>query len=230
MPVSQPPFATGNVHSQMTGKRDCRSPIPASPPFATAGTLAARRQASLTGLGAVVAGVCGGPDSRPECVSTPSTTRETAISKHATTHPKDHHRLIAPFCHFPRSPLRGTPPLCTRGHGSPGRRIPGSDRGCQSRADVRRPTSHEQNRHDATLHGGWPGCHGCRRREIKNLIPTSPARFRLDGIGPTGLGPDIGCQRGVGTRDGSLLEGETGSAWLPGSIGRRWSLEMPCVA
>lgn len=116
-------------------------------------------------------------------------------------------------------PLLSLPQIPFAGNSSPlhpGTRIPWSSHPGfrQSRADVRRPTSHKQNRHDATLHGGWPGCHGCRRREIKNLIPTSPVRFRLDGIGPTGLGPDIGCQRGVGTRDGSLLEGETGSAWL----------------
>jgi hypothetical protein len=73
-------------------------------------------------------------------------------------------------------------PRCIRGHGSPRRRIPGSDRGCQSRADVRRPTGLGENRHDAKLHGGWPGCHSCRRREIKTLYQLLPP-----GSGSTGL-------------------------------------------
>lgn len=220
MPGSRPPFATGNVDSRMTGKRVCRSLIPASPRFATAGTRPGRRQVGLTGLGADVPSVSGGPDpnacqhrshhERPQYPGTPPPI------------PRDHHRLIT---------LLSLPQIHSAGNSSalhPRTRIPWSSHPGfrQSRADVRRPISHEGNRHDATLHGGWPGCHGCRRREIKNLIPTSPARFRLDGIGSTGLGPDIGSHREVGTRDGSLLEGERGAlGWFD------WKgLEMSCVA
>jgi len=84
MPESQPPFATGKG-SRMTGKKDCRSPIPGSPPFAAAGTRPGRRQVGLTGLGLGVASESGG--SRPEgfTLSTQSTTRGIAISRYATT-------------------------------------------------------------------------------------------------------------------------------------------------
>lgn len=195
MPGSRPPFATGNVDSRMTGKRVCRSPIPASPHFATAGTRPGRRQVGLTGLGADVPSVSGGPDpnacqhrphhERPQYPGTPPPI------------PRDHHRLIA---------LLSLPQIHAAGNSSalhPGTRIPWSSHPGfrQSRADIRRPTSHEGNRHDATLHGGWPGCHGCRRREIKTLYQLLPP-----GSGSTGLarrswgrilGPTGGSEHGT---------------------------------